>query len=305
MPRFQKKQEKQEKQEMTRTRHAPSPDRGTLIQRANGLFGRAQNWALQEGSTRPIAVLRILAVGILWTKWGHVGALHRVYPDAELLLLAVGFYAFSGLLLIGYQTRAAAVLCALLLFYGYHVLGVEGGERRLWVHHHTNLLKYLFWLLALTPCGRSFSLDRILEVRAAAKAGVEPRPEKAPLWGQRLIAVQLFSMYAWAAIAKLDPAFLSGARMEAYLTEFYFGADVPDEMWFHLLSGTLGTGTVLLEASLAIAVLWPRFQAWVLPAGVALHLGFYMLLPVATFSATVVAMYIAVIPPEKWEKWLV
>ena len=160
-----------------------------LIQEAANLWTRLDRWMQQEGSTRPIAILRIVAVGILWTKWGHVGALHRVYPDVELSLFAVAFYVFSGLLLIGYKTRTAAILCAILLFYGFHILGVERGDRDLWVHHHTNLLKYLFWLLALTPCGRSFSVDRMLEVRAARMAGAEPRPETAPLIGQRLIAI--------------------------------------------------------------------------------------------------------------------
>lgn len=262
---------------------------------------RASEWALRDASTRPVALLRILAVFLVWSKWGHVGALYAVYPDPEGIVMALLFFGASVSMLLGFQTRISTLVLALVLGYGFHILGVEEGDRGPWVHHHTALLKTLVWLLVLTPCGRSLSIDRLLELRRADRSKVPARPELAPIWGQRLIALQLFAMYAWAALAKLSPPFLSGRRMEAYLTEFYLGADVPDATWFHAFAALLGTGTVLLESFLAAAMLVPRMQRIFLPLGALLHLGFYMLLPVSTFSATVVAMYLCVIPPEKIE----
>lgn len=265
---------------------------------------RASEWALRDASTRPIALLRLLTVCLVWAKWGKVGAIYAVYPDPEGLAMAVLFFGSSVSMLLGFQTRLSTLLLALVLGYGYHILGVEEGDRGPWVHHHTTLLKTLVWLLVLTPCGRSLSVDRLLELRRADKCGKPARDEVAPIWGQRLVALQLFAMYAWAALAKLSPPFLSGRRMEAYITEFYWGADVPNAAWFHAVAALLGTGTVLLEAFLAGAMLFPKMQRFFLPLGALLHLSFYMLLPVSTFSATVVAMYIAVIPPERIEELL-
>jgi hypothetical protein len=256
-------------------------------------------WVLAEGSTRPLALMRVLAVIVLWAKWGRLGALPARAMDVPSTGLSVLFFAFTILMFVGYRTRLFTALTAALVLYGYHGLGVIGGARGTWVHHHTDLLKFFVVLLALTPCGRSLSVDRWLELRRAAAEGRRARPEWGPLWGQRLIALQLVAMYAWAGIAKLEWAFLSGARMEAYLTEFYFGAEVPVAPWFHAICFALGTGTVLLEFALALAMVWPRIQRWVLPFGVVLHVSFYMMFPVATFSVTVLAMYLAAIPPER------
>jgi hypothetical protein len=259
----------------------------------------AWSWGVDaEGSTRPVALLRIATVLLIWTKWGAVGALFVHFPDPEQLAMGAVFYVVTGLMLVGFHARLSTFLTAVLIGYGYHVLGLEGGDRS-WVHHHTSLLKHVTWLLVLTPCGRSLSVDRLLAVRRARREGTPPPPERAPLWGQRLIALQAASVYFWATMAKLTWGFVSGARMEAIFAEYYFGADIPDALWLHALAAAISITTVLLEATLSLAVLWPRIQWWALPCGAFMHLMFYMLLPVSTYSATMIAIYVVVLPPER------
>ena len=53
-----------------------------------------------------------------------------------------------------------------------------------------------------------------------------------------------------------------------------------------------------LEFALALGVWRPRWHRLLLPLGVAFHAGLYVLLPVHTFSATMVLLYLAVIDPS-------
>ena len=52
------------------------------------------------------------------------------------------------------------------------------------------------------------------------------------------------------------------------------------------------------ELALALAPWWPRLRRIALPLGVVMHAAFYVVLPVATFSATVVLLYLAALDPD-------
>ena len=77
-------------------------------------------------------------------------------------------------------------------------------------------------LLALSPCGRSFSWDRYRALAQARDARDIP-PEYGDLWPQRLIALQLAALYFWAAVDKTNWSFLSGERLEQAFTWSYTG----------------------------------------------------------------------------------
>ena len=55
---------------------------------------------------------------------------------------------------------------------------------------------------------------------------------------------------------------------------------------------------VVVEYVLAFAIFVRRWQAFVLPLGLALHAAFYVLLPVNTYSATVMVLYLALLDPD-------
>jgi hypothetical protein len=61
---------------------------------------------------------------------------------------------------------------------------------------------------------------------------------------------------------------------------------------------------VVVEYFLAFAIFVRRWQMFVLPLGLALHAAFYMLLPVNTYSATVMVLYLALLDPDAVHRFL-
>ena len=261
------------------------------------LLSRIYRWLwLDTGSTRAAALYRIFLSAVLWSKYGR--QMTTWYnPTIEGFSLAPVFFVFTFTLMIGLWTRVSAAIVAILSIYCFHWIGVEGGVK-FWIHHHTALLLAATVFLAFMPSGRSLSVDRWIALARAERNGEAPPPERGPLWGQRLVAIQLILTYGWAAYAKLQIPFLSGARMEAYMSEFYVGADLPSSGLWGAAMIIMAVSTVAIELALVVAMIAYKTQKWVLPFGVLLHAMFYVLLPVSTYSATVLVMYFAVVDPE-------
>ena len=107
----------------------------------------------------------------------------------------------------------------MVFIYG-HQLGVEP-----WTHHHTTFLAVITLLIALLPCGHSFSLDRWLAIHKANINGQDWPEEVGNVWALRLVALQLSAVYFWGAVNKTRIAFLGGDRIEQPLLYLYFGSD--------------------------------------------------------------------------------
>lgn len=109
-----------------------------------------------------------------------------------------------------------------------------------------------------------------------------------------MIAMRVSACYLLAGLDKLGPAFTSGQRMMHHMMAQLLGSGFPlleSTSWtslFQLLAG----GTVSLELALALA-LWNRWlRRSVAVAGIILHLGIYVTLPVSTLSATICVLYL-------------
>ncbi len=195
-------------------------------------------------------------------------------------------------LFFGFFSRVSALMTgaalAWLAFYVTHVLG-----RGDWMHHHIQLLTVSTLLLSLTPCGNVFSVDRYLAVRRAERGGGEVAATAGPLWGVRLIALQVAAVYFWGAVDKTNLAFLSGARMEHYAMMQYFGADYPPNGWVPWLIQGFAVGSVVLEYVIVPGLFVRRWRLPLVIVGIAFHAGIYFLLPVKTFSVTICLLYLA------------
>ncbi|MCY1054119.1 HTTM domain-containing protein [Nannocystis sp. SCPEA4] len=252
-------------------------------------------WAADEGSTVPMALIRIGLALLLWARWGaDMVFVHAT--GAPALALSAGFFAATGLMLIGLWTRAATATAAVVVAIMYFAHGAAGGRTE-WIHHHHFLLMSATVLCALTPCGRSLSVDRWRALRQARRSGTSPPAERGPLLGLRLMTAQLSAVYLWSAFDKCEPGFFGGARLEQIVGFYYFGSDLPLGTSLTIVSSTAAVAVVALEFGLAIGVWRPRWHRRLLPLGVAFHAGLYVLLPVATFSATMVLLYLAAIEP--------
>lgn len=249
----------------------------------------------RESSTRGAALLRIATAWIMWVRWGaELLPLRGIVHPA----VSVAFFVATTCLFLGVGSRLAALasgIVGMILVHGY---GIAGGYEP-WTHHHTTLLAHMPLLLALTACGRSYSVDRWLALRRALRSGAPPPEERGPSYGLKLIALQMSVVYFFSSYDKLDFAFLSGQRLEAIFGWYYWGSDAPDWPWLRWAFPCAGTATVVLELSLAFGLWLPRARPWLIPLGLVLHGTFYVLLPVDTFTATVWCLYVAYLDQDR------
>ncbi len=256
-----------------------------------------------KGSTRPAALMRIGLAAIAMTRFGGEIGFHQAQGPVALLFGSL-FFLFVAMMFVGYLSRLACFgtgLSVLVLYLAGAVTQTAG-----WSHHHVYLLAVACLLLGLTACGRSYSIDRLRALNAAQQGqpGQTEPPEYGSLWGQRLIALQLSAMYFWTAIDKTDRAFLSGERLEQTFVWTYSGRALEFVLAFPGLIAALAIAVVIVEYVLAVAIQVPRWRIWALPLGLALHASFYLMLPVHTYSATAMVLYLALLDPARVHRFL-
>jgi hypothetical protein len=256
-----------------------------------------------EGSTRSVALMRIGLALIAWARYAEELSFHR-HLEWDFSMVGASFFVSSTLMLFGVCSRfSTAWTGATLLFGTYAHLGFQRGIEP-WTHHHTYLLCIATCLLALTPCGGSYSWDRWRAVVRAEREGRAAPPEYGPLWAQRLIALQVATVYFWAAFNKTSVAFLDGSALEFVAMSLYLGSDYPQSPLFHATTVFLAWATVTLEYALAFGLFVQRLRVWLVPAGMVFHAIIYMTLPVATFSVTMWILYLAFLDPDQVHAFL-
>ncbi|MDX8534316.1 HTTM domain-containing protein [Mesorhizobium sp. VK25A] len=256
-------------------------------------------WAVDtEGSSRSSALIRIGLAMLFWSRWAGELLLYMDQSPAG-LLLAVNFFVATALLFVGYHSRFAAVWTGAVGLAMYYYFGFQLG-REPWTHHHTYLLAVAALLIALTPCDRSYSLDRYLAVMRAERAGLAPPAERGNLWGLRLIVVQLSVLYFFAAFDKSNHAFLSGARIEQIFLWYYAGSDYPVGLAWP--ATIVSVAVVALEYCLAFGLPFRRSRRYLVLPGLAFHAIIYLTLPVYTFSATMALLYLAYFDADAVDK---
>src|SRR5690606_28442556 len=132
---------------------------------------------------------------IIWSRWAP---LLSPWADGRPSHVALGVAMLSGSLLMfaGLWTRWVVPFVAatlLVQFYGFGVYLREPG----WDSHNTYLLVLMTALLATTPSGRSYSVDRLLAVRRARRDGLAEPEERGDLWGVRLFGLLVALVYFW------------------------------------------------------------------------------------------------------------
>lgn len=245
------------------------------------------------GSTRAVSVVRILWVLLVWAEFGSTFRLHESIGAPDKLVLAAVLWLGSIAMLVGAWSRLASAVTGGVLLGSWMWLGELGVDDH-FRRHHVYTLAIVAALLAATPCGGSFSLDRLWEVRAARASGRSPPSEHGDLWATRLVQLQVAAMYLWAAYDKTSPVF--GQRMEMYTSSYYFGAEHPG-VWFSWAMAVAGYGSVVLEYVLPFALWFPRTRVAAVVAGVVFHAVIYWTLSVATYSCSMFVLYLLFLDP--------
>jgi hypothetical protein len=257
-----------------------------------------QSVARGEAATRSLGLVRMGVPLLLWSRFGSdFGFFARPYGAMRFVLSAL-FFLTTSAMLVGLCARFASFGVGLVLT--AHIgLAATGRASEAFLHHHVILLLIASYLLALSPCDRSLSWDRVRALARARKAGTPPPAERGPVYALYLFRAQLVVIYLLAAVDKTNAAFLSGERMQHYAYYFYFGSAEITHPLFARVCQALALGTVLLEYALAFFLLVPRAQRVLIPLGLAFHAALYLLVPVHTFSLTMALLYLTVLDPER------
>lgn len=250
-----------------------------------------------NGPTRAVGLLRIgLAVMALIRFGDEVAPFAATTPSA--LFIGLAFFASAVSALVGLSARLSIGALGVTIMVLY-AMTASGAGTVGWNHHHVYILGTACILLSLTDCGRSYSLDRWRAVQAGDRA----TPEFGVLWGQRLIALQMSALYFWTAIDKTDIAFLSGERLQQIFVWSYSGRVLELLLQFPVLLSFLSIAVVVVEYFLAFAILSRRLRPIAVCVGLSMHATFYLLLPVNTYSATMMLLYLALLDPYAVRKF--
>ncbi len=115
-------------------------------------------------------------------------------------------------------------------------------------------------------------------------------------WAVRLILVQLAILYLWAAISKMDAAWLDGRTLAGQITG-------PLRSFVDGSVGIKAAARFAIFAELVLALtVWAR-PAWfiALPLGVAFHAGILLSgLEIGLFAYLMLAMYVLLVPDRVW-----
>lgn len=267
------------------------------------LSRRFFEWSVcTESSSRSSALIRIGLGFLIWARFANE-QLPFKHAFGWHTLFAVAFFLFTLLMVVGVFSRLSTFIAGLLTLWFYFYFGLVADVEP-YRHHHTYWLGIATLFCALTPCGKSFSFDRWQAVRKAQADGVPPPTETGNLWGLRLIVIQLSLMYFWSAYDKMHFGFLDGDRLEAIFMYFYIGSNLEQWQAWLWLFAVAAWLVVILEFALAFGLPFERTRRYLIVPGLLLHLAFYVMLPVYTYSATIILLYLAYLDADKVHQFI-
>jgi len=258
----------------------------------------AFTWAVSIGpnvmdwfSEQGVLPLRILHDPLV-QQGPRLDLLTHVTSPVAIYALLVVLMISSISLALGYQTRLSAIITWALLVTFHH--------RNPFVFSSADtLMRMDAFYLMLAPCGRSLSLDRMIE--KSRNPATADDPELVESWGQRLIQVQLCMVYACSFLAKIPGNLWTNG------TALYYPMHMPELLRFP--TPFIGSNAVLIylftmltlgiELSLC-TLIWIRpLRKYILTAGIMLHLGIEYALNVPYFTTIIICTYI-VFMPDDW-----
>ena len=186
------------------------------------------------------------------------------------LLAAVAFT-------VGLRTRVAG---ATLTGMAVYLLVLD----RQMYSNHLYLLALLSFLLTVAWSGGALSVDALRRGEAGSVDG----------WPVTLLKIQVSVVYGFAAVSKVNVAFLSGTVIAMYIRDGPLS--LPESWRIFPVLYVLSLVAVAAEAFLAVALWVPGLRAAAFSVGFLLHLGMVILLrppyQLAVFALETLALYV-------------
>ena len=211
--------------------------------------------------------------------------------DATSARVAFGLTAtFAALLMIGWRTKLMSILfyVGMLSIHNRNLISSSGAD--------VLLLIFAFNLM-LSPCGAAYSVDSWL---ASRRRGTLASPLIVP-WAMRLIQIQVFVVYAGAAILKSGGGlWLNGSALHYVLNNSQVTRfDVRFLTEYPLLINVMTYSALAMEYSLAFFLWFRACRPFVLYVGLMLHLGILVTINIPCFGELMWIGYLAFLtPPE-------
>jgi len=248
----------------------------------------------KKASTRSSAVLRIGLVFLAWSCFADRLIVYRTFQNPDWFFLGILFFIFSGMLCIGWRTKFSNIAFAFILNIMVFYLGVRDKYYPFTTFPGTLIALSITWLCFL-PSGKSFSLDKYIAKSKFKNQNNIFHREIGQVWALNLIKVQVAVVYFFAAIDKSYLGF--NERLEQILQSAYFGSYLPWE-GLRFIIFLISVLTVLILYLLTFGLFIKNWHRWLMPIGIIFHVFIYLLLPVTTFSLTMILLYISFLDPK-------
>ena len=267
----------------------------------------------EEKTTEGISLFRILWMMIIFVHYlfdlsnisdfygphalTSIQTVKEQFPffHANLFHLSNGGYEFTyGLALIygialitsifGLYTRIS-IITVLLCMTSFH-------QRNIWLLSSSEvLMRTITLLLIFTPCGHSFSIDSLISFRK----------RKWPIWGTRLIQIQLSVVYLWTAWHKLkgDTWIDGSAVYYATRLEGFTNNTLPFVLDSILFLKLATWGTLIVEMALASLIWFSEFRKPLIYIGIIFHLVIEYLMSIPFFELYMIALLCLFFTPEE------
>jgi hypothetical protein len=215
--------------------------------------------------------------------------------------LGVAFYGlvtfFALTTAFGLWTRFSTIALAVGIVTLHH-------RNALILHGGDTVLRVMVLYLAISPCGRACSLDRLFRLWNGKDSGA---PVRISLWPQRLIQYNMALIYFTTLWLKWYGSLWKNGTATWYparLAEFY-RFPVPafvNELPFVKITTY---GTLLIEFALGTLVFYKPARKWVLLSGIALHGWIEYSMNIPLFGYLMVSMYICFYEGTEIQDWAI
>ncbi len=196
---------------------------------------------------------------------------------------------------LGFGTRIATIALAIGTITLHH-------RNPIILHGGDTVLRMGTIYLALAPCGRAVSLDRLI----GRWKGTAPEiPAPVSLWPQRLLQIQLSIIYFTTVWCKWQGSTWRDGTATYYppqLTEFHHYW-FPD--WFERQPWLAMTtyGTLAIELAVAFLAYYKPWRKWVLLSGLFLHASIEWRFNIPLFGFIIGSYYISHIEGHEISEW--
>ena len=216
----------------------------------------------------------------------------RPWPGPGMYIHFAVLFVLAVLVAVGLYYRAAVVL--LFLAYTYVFLL----EKSVYMNHYYLIALLCFLLIWMQP-QRAFALDRRRR---------PDLPSTVPRWNVLLLRFQLFVVYFYGAIAKLNPDWLAGEPMYSEIVRR--APDVPQVATHFppaLLAYTIAYGGILVDATVPVLLCFRRTRRVGFVAAALFHLLNEVFLQIGVFSylmtGAITIFFDPDWPRQLWRRW--